>query len=175
MPAPDSSSLIDVVDAADRPVGQLERGRVLEQGAKFRVVHIFVFNPKGELLLQQLGKNRDRNPLKWGSSVAGYLHSGESYADAAVRRLHEELGLSTPLAKHGSISMPDQESTKFITLYVTAVLGSHPHIEEPGHIEALRFWSVQHLEATLAQQPGNFTETFRYLYKFYRTTSGLSA
>jgi isopentenyl-diphosphate delta-isomerase len=174
MPAPSSSSLVDVVDAADRPVSRLERRLVLEQGAKFRVIHIFIFNSQGELLLQQLGRNRDRNPLKWGSSVAGYLHSGEAYADAAVRRQHEELGLSAPLTKHGSISMPDQESTKFITLYVAKVSGSLPRIEEPGHIEALRFWSIQTLEAALTREPESFTETFRYLYGFYRITTALA-
>jgi isopentenyl-diphosphate Delta-isomerase len=173
MPAPRQNELIDLVDAVDRPVGQIKRGVVLEQEARFRVVHIFVFNPQGKLLLQRLGRNRERNPLRWGSSVAGYLNVGESYGDAAVRRLKEELGLAdTPLIKYGSIAMQDRSSTKFITLCTT--VASDPRIAEPDHIEALRFWSIPKLEQELQQKPERFTETFRYVYRFFQTTSALS-
>ena len=174
MPAPKPWSPVDLVDDADRPVGSIERGRVLEVGAKFRVVHIFVFNPQGELLLQQLSSERERNPLKWGSSVAGYLHSGESYADGATRRLREELGLETPLVKHGSISMQDHSSTKFITLYKTCAT-AEPRIIEPSHIESLRFWSPGELQEELSRDQEQFTETFRYVYRFFQVTLRLAS
>lgn len=174
MPAPQPWSPIDWVDEADRPVGQVERRRVFTVGAKFRVVHVFVFNPAGELLLQQLSRTRERNPLKWGSSVAGYLHAGESYADGATRRLREELGLKTALIKHGSISMRDNASTKFIALYKTGVT-SEPNIVEPSHIESLRFWNLGELQEELCRFPEQFTETFRYIFRFYLATSQLAA
>lgn len=174
MPAPNPWSPVDVVDDADRPIGSIERGRVLETGAKFRVVHIFLFNPQGELLLQQLSSERERNPLKWGSSVAGYLHAGESYADGATRRLREELGMETPLVKHGSISMQDHSSTKFITLYKTRT-ATAPHIVEPGHIESIRFWSLRELREELSRNPEQFTETFRYVFRFFEATSRLAS
>ena len=174
MPAPDKLSPVDWVDEADRPVKSIERGRVFEVGAKFRVVHIFVFGPRGDLLLQQLGRNRERNPLKWGSSVAGYLHANESYVDGATRRLREELGLESPLAKHGSISMQDHSSTKFITLYKTRT-DSEPRIVEPGHIESLRFWSPEELKEELSREPEQFTETFRYVFRFFQATLRLAA
>lgn len=168
MPAPNKSSPIDWVDEADRPIRKIARGRVFEVGAKFRVVHIFVFNPQGELLLQQLGRHRERNPLKWGSSVAGYLHAGEAYADGASRRLREELDLDTPLVKHGSIFMQDLSSTKFITLYTT--VAEDPHIAEPGHIEAVRFWPQAEVLEELSRNPDQFTETFRYVHRFFQAT-----
>lgn len=68
--------------------------------------------------------------------------------------------------------MQDQKSTKFITLYKTTAV--HPQIGEPDHIEALRFWPVQELEAEVARVPESFTETFRYVYQFFRATSALS-
>lgn len=171
MPAPSKLSPIDWVDEADRPVRQVERGQAFEVEAKFRVVHVFVFNPPGDLLLQQLGRSRERNPLKWGSSVAGYLHAGESYADGATRRLREELGLRTTLAKHGSISMQDRSSTKFITLYTT--VATNPQILEPDHIETLRFWPLAEISDRLEKEPEQFTETFRYVFRFFRATSRL--
>jgi isopentenyl-diphosphate Delta-isomerase len=174
MPAPKPWSPVDWVDEADRPVTRIERGRVFEVGAKFRVVHIFIFNSRGELLLQQLGRERERNPLKWGSSVAGYLHAGEPYADGATRRLREELGMETPLVKHGSISMQDHSSTKFITLYKTQAAEA-PQVLESSHIESLRFWNLDELQEEISRDPEQFTETFRYVFRFYQATSRLVA
>jgi isopentenyl-diphosphate delta-isomerase len=119
-----------------------------------------------------LSRKRERNPLKWGSSVAGYLHAGESYADGATRRLREELGMETPIVKHGSISMQDHSSTKFITLYKTGIV-AEPRIEEPSHIESLRFWNLGELQEELSIDSEQFTETFRYVFRFYQATSRL--
>lgn len=110
MAAPSQDSLIGVVDARDRPVGTIERGRVLEAGKGFRVAHVWVYSGE-RLLLQQLGRHRERHPLAWGSSVAGYLHSGESYLEAGRRRLLEELGLDLRPAPHPVIpSRPAAQS-----------------------------------------------------------------
>jgi isopentenyl-diphosphate Delta-isomerase len=168
MPAPIASALIDWVDAADRPIATVRRSEVFQQRAGFRVVHVFVFNSHGEMLLQQLGRQRDRNPLKWGSSVASYLNAGEEYLDGASRRLREELGLTTPLAKFGSVVMPDKGARKFITLYLTTA--SQATVAEPGHIESLRFEPVAEVQRQVDQWPGNFTETFLFLFRFYVST-----
>lgn len=42
MPAPAASALVDVVDDRDEPIGVLERGRVLGEGANFRTVHVLL-------------------------------------------------------------------------------------------------------------------------------------
>jgi 8-oxo-dGTP pyrophosphatase MutT (NUDIX family) len=172
MPAPSASAPIDWVDAADRPIATVSRSEVFQRQAGFRVVHVFVFNDEGEMLLQQLGRKRDRNPLKWGSSVAGYLNAGEEYLDGAVRRLSEELGLTTALAKFGSAVMLDQGARKFITLYLTT--SSYPTITETNHIESLEFRSVSEIYRQLSVWPDNFTETFRFLYQFYLSTLRLT-
>ena len=167
MPAPTSTSPIDVVDDRDRPVGEIERGRVLEEGKSFRVSHVWLFYGDA-LLLQQLGRHRRRHPLQWGSSVAAYLHSGETYAEAAERRIREELGLRLPLRHYAVTKMRDERSSKFIALYLAeAQRPDLPEIREPEHVETLRYWSRAEIERTLAARPETFTETFRHLYQVY--------
>lgn len=172
MPAPSSSSLIDVVDERDRPIGTIERGKVLTEGAAFRVSHVWLFSGH-ILLLQQLGKHRQRHPLQWGSSAAAYLYSGEGYQSAASRRLREELGVELPLRQFGITKMQDAKSTKFVALH----LGYLPHpdqpeIREPEHIETLRYWAPRELERELKRNPETFTETFRHLYSFFMSQTG---
>jgi isopentenyl-diphosphate Delta-isomerase len=166
MPAPSPSTTIDRVDEADQPISEVTRAEVFSHpGLGFRVVHIFVFDDEGKLLLQRLGGRRDRNPLKLGSSVAGYLNLGEEYLDAARRRLKEELGLSTPLAKFGSVVMPDQGARKFITLYITRA--SQIASFDENHIAGLRFETVPAIREQVQLRPDDFTETFRFLFQFY--------
>lgn len=167
MAAPAPTSLIDVVDERDRPVSTIERGRVLEEGKAFRVAHVWVFH-QDSLLLQQLARHRRRHPLQWGSSVAAYLHAGETYSEAAERRLREELGLELTLRPYAVTRMRDEASLKFVALYLaTAPRPDLPEIREPRHIENLRYWSRAEVEHALAARPETLTETFRHLYSVY--------
>src|SRR5918911_1858910 len=88
------SDIIDAVDARDEVIGTVKRSEVFTKKIGFRVVHAFVFNPHGALLLQRIAAHRDRHPLQWGSSVAGYVLAGESYDEAIRRKTRLELGLA---------------------------------------------------------------------------------
>lgn len=170
MAAPTDESLLDLVDDQDQAIGVVRRGEVFDRHAGFRVAHVFVFDAGGRLLVQQLGAARTRNPLRWGSSVAGYLHAGETYDEAATRRLFEELGLSTPLDEVAYTSMVDQGCTKFIRLYRT--VADAPRITEPGHIETLRFATLRELDHEVRSAAASFTETFLHLYRHFRSVLG---
>jgi isopentenyl-diphosphate Delta-isomerase len=165
MPAPTKTSLIDRVDNRDEPVGRIPRGEVLDFGANFRTVHVFVFHDE-LILLQQLASTRERHPERWGSSVAAYLHAGEDYEHAAHRRLQEELGLEGPLTRIGKTRMDDERSLKFVELYV---LDDGPaEIREPEHIKDLSYWDRRSLDAAIIASPERFTPTFRHVYRYFQ-------
>lgn len=88
-----AAEVFDVVDEQDQVVEQRTRGEVHRLGLRHRAVHLFVFNRRGEVFLQQRSHLKDVSPLAWDSSAAGHLDSGEDYATAAVRELREELGI----------------------------------------------------------------------------------
>jgi isopentenyldiphosphate isomerase len=163
MPAPAKTSLIDWVDEEDHPVGRVPRGEVLQLGANFRTVHVFVFHG-GDLLLQQLAPTRERHPERWGSSVAAYLHAGEDYEQAARRRLWEELGLEGALTRIGKTRMEDERSLKFVELYT--LLDGPVEIREPDHIAELRYWHPDELDSAIAESPASFTPTFLHVYRY---------
>ena len=118
MPAVSERMIIDAVDPADRPIGTISRSRVFSEHANFRVSHVWVFNSSRELLLQRLAFDRMRNPGAWGSSVASYLFSTETYQEAAVRRVREELGVSpSGLKLLVRTEMEDDGCLKFISVF----------------------------------------------------------
>lgn len=157
---------IDRVDARGRPIGQISRASVFEAAANFRVTHIFLFNKRRELLLQQIANGRSRHPGYWGSSVAGYLLHGETYADAARRKLSEELGIANlPLTYVGQTSMQDERSKKFIGLYTATYDG--PLSPHPDDFAALWFASLRDVTRRIKKGSLSVTPTFLRVFEYY--------
>jgi isopentenyl-diphosphate delta-isomerase len=165
MPATQPSSLIDVFDAAGRPIGTAPRAEAFQRGLTVRTVHVFVFDSEDRLLVQQLGPERDRHPLLWGSSVAGFPRPGEGVEEAASRRLSEELALTTPIDLMGTTVMRDGDSEKFVTLFETR--SDRATIAEPGHIERIEYRDVDAVRDEQVEHPERFTETFRHVFSYW--------
>lgn len=165
MSAPAKTSLIDRVDEQDQPVGRIPRGEVLQLGANFRTVHVFVLHDRS-LLLQRLAPTRERHPERWGSSVAAYLHAGEDYEHAARRRLAEELGLERPLTRVGKTRMADEHSLKFVELYT--VEDGTVEIRDRDHIMDLAYWDRAELDGAIIAAPERFTPTFLHVYRYFQ-------
>ena len=162
-----SQQMLDAVDAADRVVGSVRRADVFDRKANFRVAHLFLFNERGELLLQRLARRRRRHPACWGSSVAAYVNSGETYAEAIARRAREELGIDIQsLEMLGKASMADEGCTKFITLYSGRCNG--PLMVDASHISEVRFLAVADVLRVRETEPWNLTPTFVHLLDHYR-------
>lgn len=58
-----------------------------------RAFSVFLFNSKGQLLLQQRSGKKKTWPLVWSNSCCGHPMLNESNIDAAKRRLNFELGI----------------------------------------------------------------------------------
>lgn len=84
-----------VVNAEGKVVGETSRAYA-HSGAKplHPVVHLHVFNSKGELYLQKRPEWKDIQPGKWDTAVGGHVDLGEDVGEALKRETMEELGIS---------------------------------------------------------------------------------
>jgi isopentenyl-diphosphate Delta-isomerase len=91
--AADRDSLI-LVDEADREVGHMGKVQCHDgHGILHRAFSLLIFNPAGELLLQQRAATKRLWPLYWSNSCCSHPRSSEDMETAIHRRLNEELGL----------------------------------------------------------------------------------
>ncbi len=91
-----------VVDKKDRVLRMENRGKCQEgKGILHRAFSIYLFNNKGQLLIQKRSKYKDLWPLYWSNSCCSHPKKGESYVQAGERRLKQELGFSVPLTMVG--------------------------------------------------------------------------
>lgn len=90
------NELLPEVDEEGRVIGQVTRGRA-HAGKELKplhpVVHLHLFNPKGELYLQHRPTWKDIQPDKWDTAVGGHIDFGEDVMSALKREVREELGL----------------------------------------------------------------------------------
>jgi 16S rRNA (adenine1518-N6/adenine1519-N6)-dimethyltransferase len=114
-----SEEVFDVVDELDQVIETRTRGEVHRLGLRHRAVHVFVFNRRGELFLQQRSHLKDVAPLRWDSSAAGHLDSGETYAEAVIREVREELGVTTSGGvRAGKLAAGPETDHEFVELHV---------------------------------------------------------
>lgn len=69
------------------------RGEPIPQGFYHMVVHVCIFNKKGEMLIQQRQPFKKGWPNMWDISVGGSAQTGDTSRKAAEREVLEELGL----------------------------------------------------------------------------------
>jgi 8-oxo-dGTP pyrophosphatase MutT (NUDIX family) len=86
--------LVEVVDEHDRVVDVVTRRRMRADVLRHRAVYIAVQGSDGRLLVHQRSFDKDVKPGAWDIAVGGVVAAGESYDDAAVRELAEEIGVS---------------------------------------------------------------------------------
>ncbi len=82
-----------LVDDKDKVVGEMEKIEAHERALLHRAVSIFMFNSKGEMLLQRRALTKYHSPGLWTNTACTHPRMGEGSADAAKRRAKEEMGM----------------------------------------------------------------------------------
>ena len=160
-----AEEIFDVVDSEDRVIGQALRSVVHAQQLLHRAVHIFVFNSKGELLLQKRSAYKDEYPLCYTSSASGHLSAGESYADAAPRELLEELGLAGQLEWLAKFPAGPETSYEHTVLY--RMTSDEPITVDPQEISEATFHSLDVIDQMRSRTPELFSPCFETLFVWY--------
>jgi isopentenyldiphosphate isomerase len=90
-----ADELIDIYDENNNPLGvQKMKSEAHRKGLWHRASHVWIYNSKGEMLLQLRAKDKEMYPDKWDISAAGHAGAGEDPIATALREVKEELGLS---------------------------------------------------------------------------------
>lgn len=94
----DGHEKVQLVDERDKPIGVLDKLKAHQNGARLhRAISVFIFNRKGEMLLQQRSDDKYHSPGKWSNTVCSHPYAGERTETAAHRRLREEMGFDCNL------------------------------------------------------------------------------
>ncbi|MBL7739710.1 MAG: isopentenyl-diphosphate Delta-isomerase [Chitinophagaceae bacterium] len=88
-----------LVNEHDAVTGVMEKMEAHRKGSLHRAFSVFIFNCKGEMLLQRRALNKYHSAGLWTNSCCSHPLPGEEVHDAALRRLQEEMGFTTSIEK----------------------------------------------------------------------------
>ena len=160
-----------LVSENDEKLGLMEKMQAHENGILHRAFSVFLFNEKGEMLLQKRSANKYHSPNQWTNAVCSHPRNNETYLEGAQRRLMEELGIQAEL------------SQKFHFIYKADVgqnLWEHEldHVFtgdfngevkiNPEEVSEVRYISMENLEKEMIESPAHFTEWFKIILKEYK-------
>ena len=88
-----------LVNEKDEPIGEMEKMEAHKKGILHRAFSVFIFNSNGEMLLQQRTSHKYHSGDLWTNACCSHPRPGEDTAEAAIRRLNDEMGFKTPIKK----------------------------------------------------------------------------
>lgn len=161
-----SQEMLDIVDAAGEIIGKALRSEAHGNNSLLhRVVHLFVFDPPGRLLLQKRSMMKDVAAGKWDTSVGGHVDYGESVEEALHRELGEELGITAPVKPrflYTYIHSNDHES-ELVYSYCMEYSGETKFNEY--EIDQIRYWDIKEIGRLLGS--GVFSDNFEHEFSNY--------
>lgn len=133
-------------------------------GILHRAFSIFIFNKQNELLLQQRHSDKRLWGNFWSNTCCSHPRKGESYAEATVRRLKEEIGLETEMRYLYRFQYHAQFEDKGSENELCSVYIGHsdetPKINET-EIMDWKFISIRELNRDLLLNPQRYTPWFK--------------
>jgi isopentenyl-diphosphate Delta-isomerase len=155
---------IILVNEHDQEVGTMEKMEAHEKGVLHRAFSVFIFNARGEMLLQQRALDKYHSNGLWTNACCSHPKPGEDIEQAAHRRLMEELGFDIEISKAFTFTYQAHFDNGLTENEYDHVFVGTYESEIPfntAEVNAIRYISISELENEIAKAPQNFTEWFK--------------
>lgn len=152
-----------LVDEQDRPIGRMEKLQAHREGLLHRAITVYLFNPRGELLLQRRAIDKYHCGGLWSNTCCGHPMPHEQTPAAARRRLFEEMGLYCVLTPIFDLQYCLPLSNGLIEHefdHVYFGITEHAPRLNPAEAMDFRYQSLSQVQQEILQQPCRFTPWF---------------
>ncbi|HEV3471368.1 MAG TPA: isopentenyl-diphosphate Delta-isomerase [Pyrinomonadaceae bacterium] len=158
------SEQVILVDEADREVGTGGKLEAHREGALHRAFSVFVFDRRGRLLLQKRAAGKYHSGGLWSNTACGHPRPGEATAEAARRRLREEMNFDCELREaFGFVYRAELRGGLVEHEYDHVFVGVYDGEPSPdaAEVEDWKWLSVEELRRGLEAEPERYSPWLR--------------
>ncbi|NOT03821.1 MAG: NUDIX domain-containing protein [Anaerolineales bacterium] len=163
-----TDELLDIVNNEDIVTGQEMRSTVHQLGLQHRGVHVFLFTRDGKMLIQKRSADRASSPSRLDCSVSEHVKAGESYLNAAVRGMKEEMGvtgieINLLVRFRMNYGLNDNE----ISQLYEGIVEPEKVKFDPVEIEEIGYYSMDKLQTMIRDEKIKFCGWFVQILNWY--------
>jgi isopentenyl-diphosphate delta-isomerase len=156
-----------LVNNLNEELGVMEKMKAHELGLMHRAISVFIFNSKGELLLQQRAYEKYHSGGLWTNTCCSHPAQNESMKDAAQRRLQEEMGMDTALIEVFNFTYQASFENGLIENEYDFVFVGYDDtlpVLNPKEACNYQYMSLEMLQDEMIKNPENYTEWFKIIF-----------
>lgn len=153
-----------IVNTNGVAIGTMDKMAAHRSGMLHRAFSVFIFNSKGQLLLQQRALDKYHSGGLWTNTCCSHPRLGEFTLDAAHRRLKEEMGMGCELNELFQFSYRHEFDNGLIeNEYDHVFMGISDELPLPDSTEVAgyRYMDTDVLLAEILAQPDHYTSWFK--------------
>ena len=154
----------------DEQLGLMAKMEAHEKGILHRAFSVFIFNKKGELLLQQRALDKYHSPGLWTNTCCSHQRDGESNIEAGKRRLQEEMGFNCDLKELFWFVYKASFDNGLTEHELDHVMIGHYDDDPIVNLEeaaAFKWMPLEDVKKDMQIQPELYTEWFKIIFNEY--------
>ncbi|MFI3327763.1 MAG: NUDIX domain-containing protein [Rikenellaceae bacterium] len=150
--------LFPIVESDGKVVGSATRAKCHGGSMLLHpVVHLQLYNSKGEIYLQRRPAWKDIQPGMWDTAVGGHVDYGEKVEDALRREAMEELGIADfSFSSVGTYVFKSPIERELVYSFRTTYDGV---VTPSAELDGGRFWTPEEVDAAISKG-GILTKNF---------------
>lgn len=162
-----NNNYVIVVDQKDKVQGQEEKLKAHREGKLHRAFSVFIFNKKGELLLQKRAEGKYHTPGLWSNTCCSHPKAGFDIKEEAKRRLKEEMGIETELKEILSFTYRAEfgELTEYEFDHVFTGNFEGEPMPDKNEVADWKWVGINDLEKAVKENPEKYTPWLKIIFK----------
>ena len=159
-----------LVNKKDEQLGLMGKLEAHQKAVLHRAFSVFVFNKKGELLLQQRALDKYHSPGLWTNTCCSHQRDGETNLEAGKRRLQEEMGFYCDLEEVFwfvyKASFDNGLTEHELDHVMTGYYDQDPKINLE-EVASFKWMLLEDVKSDIEMHPESYTEWFKIIFKEY--------
>lgn len=156
-----------LVNESDHQIGVMEKMEAHEKAILHRAFSVFLFNSKGEMMLQRRALTKYHSAGLWTNACCSHPRPGETELEAAQRRTMEELGIQPQIQHIFSFLYKaafDNGLTEHEFDHVFIGQWNDDVHLNPEEVAEIRYLTIEEIKSDMQDNPDQYTAWFKIAF-----------